>query len=571
MKHRWLLAAEADKIQDFVFRSSRLIEVAGGSSLLARFCATVPQRLLALHTGRPVSVDDADVIIAAGGGVRLAFDDAVTASAVGRDLAEAYYRATNGSLTVAEPQPYTGVGGTSIDGFAAAVEKAEASLREAKIDRRRAVSAIAHLPYIAFCSSCGVALATEMHARHERSNYHCRSCVQREAEREMVHEDPRQERFFGEYLAALRRTALRSALAETPTREMFPRDADEIARHDARGNVAYLVADGNGIGSLFGRCAGPDTMHRLSEALAAAMWDAVATATAAMVIPIEERLRGKDEGAELKIPVMPLIVGGDDLFVLMPAPYALDFAQHVCRGFETRLAAGIRDLGMGGDAHPTMTAVVVICKKGYPYTLAHRRGEQLLRRAKRLGRRAQIDDGLEFSMIDFAIVRGSDIALDADGVTAPDEVIRPIARPYWVVDGDLPGPAAHYALDFQRVLDTRYALRALPGKRRAELRELFTRDLPSGRDRDDVLVGLRTRWRALLDTLLNRIGERRTSRQTLGLAIDSLGDPSDVSGWRRYRGRDGQPFGHGLPDVLAAWDFALDLDKRKSDYDEEGA
>lgn len=571
MKRRWLLAVEADKIQDFVFRSSRLIEVAGGSSLLARFCAAVPQRLMEHYTGRPVAAADPDVIIAAGGSFRLAFDDPRTASAVGRDLAEAYYRATNGSLTVAEPQPYTSAGNASVGSFAAAVEEAEMALREAKADRGEAVLAIAHLPYVAFCSSCGVALATELHARHERSNYHCRSCVQREAEREMIHEDPQQERFFGEYLAALRRTGLEGALPETPTRAMFPRDADDIAQHDARSNVAYLVADGNGMGSLFGRCPDPHTMRRLSETLSTAMWDAVATATVATVTRIEDRRRGGDGDAEFKVPVMPLIVAGDDLFVLTPAPYALDFAQHVCREFETRLTSGVRDLGLAGDVRPTMTAVVVVCKKGYPYALAHRRGEQLLRHAKRLARRAQIDSRLGLSLVDFTIVRGSDIAVDADDAAASGKVIRPTARPYCVANGDVPATAAHYALDLQRVLDARYALRALPGKRRAELRELFTRDLPSGRGREDLLAELRTHWRGQLNKLLNRIGERRGGDQALWRGIDALGDPGDVSGWRRYGGRDDAPFGHGLPDVLAAWDFALDLGKPKSDYEEESA
>ena len=35
---RYLLAAEADKIQDFIFRAAKLREVGGPSRLLARFC-----------------------------------------------------------------------------------------------------------------------------------------------------------------------------------------------------------------------------------------------------------------------------------------------------------------------------------------------------------------------------------------------------------------------------------------------------------------------------------------------------------------------------------------------------
>ena len=41
----YLLAAEADKIQDLLFRSARLREVAGGSQLLTRFCDETPSAL----------------------------------------------------------------------------------------------------------------------------------------------------------------------------------------------------------------------------------------------------------------------------------------------------------------------------------------------------------------------------------------------------------------------------------------------------------------------------------------------------------------------------------------------
>jgi hypothetical protein len=65
---QYLLAAEADKIQDFVFRSSRLREVVGGSQLLSRFCQDVPALL------KPPG-DCMDIVISAGGGFRILFDD----------------------------------------------------------------------------------------------------------------------------------------------------------------------------------------------------------------------------------------------------------------------------------------------------------------------------------------------------------------------------------------------------------------------------------------------------------------------------------------------------------------
>ena len=37
------------------------------------------------------------------------------------------------------------------------------------------------------------------------------------------------------------------------------------------------------------------------------------------------------------IPVLPLILGGDELFALIPAPWALDFALSFCRAYEQEM------------------------------------------------------------------------------------------------------------------------------------------------------------------------------------------------------------------------------------------
>ena len=105
---RYLLAAEADKIQDLLFRSAHLREVVGGSQLLTRFCREVPAKL-----GIPAD----NVLISDGGSFRLLFDTEEQARAFGDELAEVYRRATGGTLTVAEPVRVNG-------DFSAAAEQA---------------------------------------------------------------------------------------------------------------------------------------------------------------------------------------------------------------------------------------------------------------------------------------------------------------------------------------------------------------------------------------------------------------------------------------------------------------
>ena len=68
--------------------------------------------------------------------------------------------------------------------------------------------------------------------------------------------------------------------------------------------------------------------------------------------------------------------------------------------------------------------------------------------------------------------------------------------------------------------------------------------------------------------------ERRGAvRAEIEAALRSLGDPSsDFPHWyfvdRRDEGES--PWrGHALPDLLAVWDFALDLSKPRKDYEED--
>jgi hypothetical protein len=166
---RYLLAAEADQIQDFIFRSSRLREVVGGSQLLSKFCCEVPKKLLELCMGT-----DDNIVVQDGGAFRVIFSDMAQARQFGNDLAYIYARTLGGNLTVAEPVQVE-------DGkFAKASELSQEKLREAK--NKGHVPAVAlHMPHIAWCASCGVSIATKRHKRpkDERENYCCDSCYQR--------------------------------------------------------------------------------------------------------------------------------------------------------------------------------------------------------------------------------------------------------------------------------------------------------------------------------------------------------------------------------------------------------
>ncbi|MFZ5591097.1 MAG: hypothetical protein ACOY81_04720, partial [Bacillota bacterium] len=179
-----LLAAEADKIQDLIFRSSRLREVVGGSQLLTRFCREVP----------PLLQSDGEIITSDGGGFRILFNNPEQANSFGEQLAEIYHRITGGTLSVARPVP------VPEGGFAQAVREAELALRRAKLDRAEWQEP-EHMPYIALCASCGSGLAVIRWSGHkqEEARYLCKACW---------HKNQEHRNFQGQFLQDFYRAVL---------------------------------------------------------------------------------------------------------------------------------------------------------------------------------------------------------------------------------------------------------------------------------------------------------------------------------------------------------------------------
>ena len=546
---RYLLAAEADKIQEFVFRSSRLREVVGASQLLSRFCRSVEDTLARGYGG--------DVVVNDGGSFRVIFEgDNAKQKAVsfGADLVELYRLSLGGSLSVAEPVEMNG-------NFRAANEDAGKKLRQAK-NRRQGVIAEAHMPYVAFCASCGVALA-EKHGQltsrtnSRRANYLCETCQAKATER-----DRKPRAILDDFYAAYR-DVLGSALAIDPD---WPEDADEVARFDVRQRnyVAYLVADGNGMGKLFG-CLDQKQIEEFSERLTPALHRSLA-------MPAAE-FRKTVPGQTDMVPLLPLILGGDDLFALIPAPYSLDFAGRFCLAWEDQLRQLVESVGLtiGQDKsdipRPTVAAAVVICKSKYPYALAHRRAEDLLKEAKRHSKLLAAETGEHLSAVNFEVILGNRLAGQEEADEERRKAIQTTLRPYWVTRDTLSTSASERGIDLKMLLDQRLALKDAPKKRLIELRGLFE-DLPG-----QVKVQNRGQkleeWSNRLEIPLKRSGKH--TQPQLRVALAALGKPKDdgngAHNWRDVERGGDTPLAHGMLDLLEVWDFAQDLDHDPDNYE----
>ncbi len=526
---RYLLAAEADKIQDFVFRASRLREVSGGSALLTRFCEEVPTQCLGLKPD--------DVIVSDGGTFRLLFDTAAAAEVAGCTLADLYYMATGCGLTVAPPVPFDPLDPAS---FPSANCQASTALRSAK--RAQPSSTTAHIPQMAYCASTGIELAANFSIpkSDRRATYLSKATLTKQRERQ-----DGKEAFIAKFIELV--------VPEGKADEFdVPEDAGAIGRaggYDPRDYVAYLVADGNGMGALFERCQTPELINRLSTRLSEIVRKSLVKPTQQLM-----RFAPSKQGADRIVPLLPLILGGDDLFALLPAPWALSFAQCFCRNFEYLMGQFIAETPELADGpRPTMASAVVICKSKFPFYLAHQRGEALLKEVKQLSKGP--GQG-HYSAVSFEVNVGNrlfDSARTAD--------YRPTLRPYWIVPEQTSTVLPDESIPLQSLIDARYTLRMLPQKRQALVREQFEQvkheELKSRADR--------------LKEIADRMGQFADTPEDLSTQLltylEALGSDRGAHYWRTVSRGDKYVYGNALPDVLDAWDYLYDIEREPASYE----
>lgn len=186
------------------------------------------------------------------------------------------------------------------------------------------------------------------------------------------------------------------------------------------GYVGLVYADGNAMGKLVQELDAPDTFRAFSEIVDSSIRTACFQALD-VVLPseiAETRKRASEETRPNRLPADILMLGGDDLMVLLPADRALRFASEIAERFErltheaiARETSHVRQFfeerlrGRG----LTVSCGVAVSRANYPFYLLLDLAEQLLRSAKDAGWNAR-PPGQSYvtpAFIDFHIVSGA--------------------------------------------------------------------------------------------------------------------------------------------------------------------
>ena len=183
----------------------------------------------------------------------------------------------------------------------------------------------------------------------------------------------------------------------------------------ALSKVAVIHIDGNGVGAVMRRLG--ETMDRVDEddfSLAVGCSRGDADALRRFVLTVNDRLDravteafakawadvakwAEDDAGPAKrrgivVPVVPVILGGDDVTVFTSGDYALPFAAAYLERYERATESDVllRHLGREKGTGPmTAAAGVAVVRRDFPFHVAYNLAERLVDEAKKVGKAQQ--------------------------------------------------------------------------------------------------------------------------------------------------------------------------------------
>jgi hypothetical protein len=155
--------------------------------------------------------------------------------------------------------------------------------------------------------------------------------------------------------------------------ERFVRDADTEL---GEGWLAVIHADGNAVGELVMKKGNPAEIQKLSSALTEATKAAGKAAT-------DQIRRDRNKGGRPYCPARPVVLGGDDVTIIVRGPDAMPFTRAFLQAFEVETRKWPEINAVDGL---TACAGIAFVKGGYPFHLAYGLAETLCKKAKELAK-----------------------------------------------------------------------------------------------------------------------------------------------------------------------------------------
>ncbi|MGC8838609.1 MAG: Cas10/Cmr2 second palm domain-containing protein [Anaerolineae bacterium] len=377
MEESILLAGDVDAIKEFVFETSSLPQIRGGSDLLLECEEQIRGPLQARHGYK---------VIYCGGGSFLLQVPPDRAEEVKRDLERLYLEQTLiATVTIVCENPLAvGPTPTAINGWAGRLLKAaqkvtldgsfahrmfalSTRMREAK-DRKMSAPFYEAFPFGRRCDRCGRRMAA-FPDPIEPDKRLCPVCERRTSRGRQRDQEVRG-RFNQEFWKRYQTSGYRA---------QQPEDLDTLVKGAKREYLAFVYADGNNIGSLLHQARSPEQYGRLSKAIEEGTKEALFSAIAEVC--------GHALQTQEYWPFDIVNVGGDDVTLLIQAGYAWEVAVKFLEQFEKEINARLQSLHDAPPTKVTTSCGIVIADVRYPMRYFEHLARDLLKEAKKCAKR----------------------------------------------------------------------------------------------------------------------------------------------------------------------------------------
>lgn len=163
--------------------------------------------------------------------------------------------------------------------------------------------------------------------------------------------------------------------------KLFPEQMEEIAGTDNKGWIAVIHADGNDLGKKIMAMVSPqkETFRELSEKIGNATEQAVRSAFNKVVT--------KNTEAGRLYPFRPIVLGGDDITVIIRGDLAIDFTYAFLKAFEEETTKEFQ--GFAADHFRgglTACAGIAFIKSNYPFHYGIHLADSLCTQAKKVAK-----------------------------------------------------------------------------------------------------------------------------------------------------------------------------------------
>ena len=374
-----LTAIDVLGIQSYIFASNRLRDVVGASSLVD-LTTRKDEELLA----PPGIFPTPEIIVAAGGNAVLRFDTKVDArNYVAGYTRRVLKRAPGLDVAIAHFEYETGQ-------LARGLLALQVKLEKAKLDRRPQAPQLG-LSVMAPCAVTGLPASTW---------------------------SKKEDAWVSSRIARIREQVANSGWDQFLPNDVhgrgarFPDELDQLGRsHGDMSMIGVVHVDGNGIGRrirrwLVGKLeddSAPDEAvikeyaqwSRALDDLGKDVFRAVVQRVANRIDPLEDGFAvrgqpsprldfslGTDTDGTIRLPLRPILLGGDDLTFVCDGRIALDLAASALREFTTK-SMDVPDLKLLGDEPVTACAGVAIVNAHAPFSRSYQLCEDLCANAKR--------------------------------------------------------------------------------------------------------------------------------------------------------------------------------------------